>query len=36
MAGGMEFTVLLGAPLLGAVTLGVLGGRRWAPEVNVA
>jgi len=31
----MEFIVLLGTPLLGALTLGVLGGRRWAPEANV-
>jgi len=31
----MEFIVLLGSPLLGALTLGMLGGRRWAPEVNV-
>jgi hydrogenase-4 component F len=32
----MEFLILLGAPLLGAITLGFLGGRRWAPELNVA
>jgi hydrogenase-4 component F len=32
----MEFLILLGAPFLGAVTLGFLGGRRWAPELNVA
>jgi hydrogenase-4 component F len=32
----MEFIVLLGTPLLGALTLGVLGGRRWAPEANVS
>src|SRR5260221_14753008 len=31
----MEFVILLGAPLLGALLLGVLGGRRWAPEANV-
>src|SRR6202051_1855593 len=31
----MVFIVLLGAPLLGALTLGMLGGRRWAPEANV-
>src|SRR5260370_28201379 len=31
----MEFVVLLGTPLLGALALGVLGGRRWAPEANV-
>src|SRR6202140_5488361 len=31
----MVFIVLLGAPLLGALTLGRLGGRRWAPEANV-
>src|ERR1700681_1729287 len=30
----MVFIVLLGAPLLGALTLGMLGGRRWAPEAN--
>ncbi len=32
----MEFIVLLGAPLLGAALLGSLGGRRFAPELNVA
>ncbi|HEX2492981.1 MAG TPA: hydrogenase 4 subunit F, partial [Steroidobacter sp.] len=32
----MEFILLLGAPLLGAVTLGVLGHRRRAPYINVA
>ena len=32
----MEFLVLLGTPLLGALTLGLSGGRRWAPEANVA
>src|SRR6202171_4371273 len=31
----MEFVILLGAPLLGALLLGALGGRRWAPEANV-
>ena len=31
----MEFVVLLGTPLLGALTLGFLGGRRFAPEANV-
>jgi hydrogenase-4 component F len=31
----MEFAILLGTPLLGAVTLSLLGGRRWAPEANV-
>src|SRR5260370_38859065 len=31
----MEFIVLLGTPLLGRLTLGMLGGRRWAPEANV-
>src|ERR1700692_716771 len=30
----MEFVILLGAPLLGALTLGVFGGRRLAPEFN--
>jgi len=32
----VEFIVLLGTPLLGALTLSMLGGRRWAPEANVA
>ena len=32
----MEFIVLLGAPLLGAVTLGLFGHRRRAPEINIA
>jgi hydrogenase-4 component F len=32
----MEFLVLLGTPLLGALTLGLWGGRRRAPELNVA
>src|SRR5476651_121424 len=31
----MEFIVLLSTPLLGALTLVMLGGRRWAPEANV-
>src|SRR5258708_2983325 len=31
----MEFVVLLGTPLLDALILGVLGGRRWAAEANV-
>lgn len=31
----MEFLVLLGAPLLGAGLLGLLGARRLAPELNV-
>src|SRR5260370_33988248 len=31
----MEFAILLGTPLLGALTLGFLGGRRWAPDANV-
>jgi hydrogenase-4 component F len=30
------FAVLLGAPLLGALVLGLLGGKRWAPALNVA
>lgn len=30
------FVVLLGAPLLGALVLGMLGGKRWAPSLNVA
>src|SRR5690606_30649142 len=32
----MEFIALLGAPLLGAVVLALLGHRRYAPEINVA
>ena len=32
----MEFLVLLGTPLLGALTLGFLGGRRFAPGLNIA
>src|SRR4051794_21139249 len=32
----MEFLLLLGTPLLGALALGALGARRWAPELNVA
>ena len=32
----MEFLLLLGTPLLGALVLGVVGARRWAPELNVA
>jgi hydrogenase-4 component F len=32
----MEFLLLLGSPLAGAATLAVLGGRRFAPELNVA
>jgi hydrogenase-4 component F len=32
----MEFVLLLGFPLLGAVLLGVVGARRWAPDANVA
>src|SRR5271165_2601640 len=31
----MEFVILLATPLLGALTLGAFGGRRWAPEANV-
>src|SRR6202051_3840563 len=31
----MEFIILLGTPLLGALVLGMLGGRRWASEANV-
>src|SRR6202162_3904786 len=30
----MEFVALLGTPLLGALMLSLLGGRRWAPEAN--
>src|ERR1700687_1721568 len=32
----MEFIILLGTPLLGALILGLYGGRRGAPELNVA
>ena len=32
----MEFLLLLGSPLAGATVLAVLGGRRFAPELNVA
>jgi hydrogenase-4 component F len=32
----MEFLLLLGTPLAGAVILGYFGGRRWAPDLNVA
>src|SRR5277367_1996569 len=32
----MVFLVLLGTPLLGALTLGFLGGRRFAPGLNIA
>jgi len=32
----MEFLLLLGTPLAGAVILGFYGGRRWAPDLNVA
>jgi hydrogenase-4 component F len=31
----VEFVLLLGFPLLGAVMLGVFGARRWAPDANV-
>src|SRR5258706_1855564 len=31
----MEFVILLGTPLLGALTMGVWGERRWAPKANV-
>ena len=31
----MEFLILLGAPLVGAGLLGLLGARHWAPELNV-
>ena len=30
----MEFILLLGTPLAGAMTLGLIGNRRWAPEAN--
>ena len=32
----MEFLLLLGSPLAGALVMGALGARRWAPELNVA
>jgi hydrogenase-4 component F len=32
----LTFVVLLGTPLLGALLLGLLGARRWAPGLNVA
>jgi hydrogenase-4 component F len=32
----MEFLLLLGSPLVGALVLGVVGDRRWAPEFNAA
>ena len=32
----MEFLLLLGTPLAGAVILGFYGGRRWAADLNVA
>ena len=32
----MAFFLLLGVPVCGAVLLGILGARRWAPELNVA
>ena len=31
----MEFLLLLGTPLSGALLLGWLGARRWAPELNI-
>src|SRR5690242_19235949 len=31
----MEFLLLLGFPVAGALILGLLGARRWAPELNV-
>lgn len=36
MSSTSAFIVLLGAPLLGALVLGLLGGKRWAPGLNVA
>jgi hydrogenase-4 component F len=30
----VEFLLLLGTPLCGALLLGILGARRWAPELN--
>ncbi len=32
----MEFVVLLGTPLIGALVMSVLGGKRWAAELNAA
>ena len=31
----MEFLLILGTPLAGALVMGALGARRWAPELNV-
>jgi hydrogenase-4 component F len=32
----LAFAVLLGTPLMGALVLGLLGAKRWAPDLNVA
>ena len=32
----MDFALLIAAPLAGALVMGMLGGKRWAPELNVA
>ena len=32
----MEFLLLLGTPLIGALVLGIFGARHWAPGLNVA
>ena len=36
MSSTVIFALLLGTPLLGALLLGLLGARRWAPGLNVA
>ena len=35
MSSILTFAVLLGTPLLGALLLGLLGAKRWAPTLNV-
>jgi hypothetical protein len=32
----VEFILLLGTPIAGAIFLGFFGDRRWAPEANAA
>ncbi len=36
MSSTLTFVILLGTPLLGALVLGLTGGKRWAPNLNVA
>jgi hydrogenase-4 component F len=36
VSGVLIFSLLLGTPLLGALLLGLLGAKRWAPVLNVA